>query len=468
MTRYQKYKDSGIEWIGEIPEHWEVKRFGLIFSFYRGLPITKQDLKDEGIPCVSYGEIHSKYGFYVDPAKHDLKFVDDLYLKSSVNSLLNRGDFVFADTSEDIKGSGNFTCLNSDISIFAGYHTIIARQKTKHNYKYLAYYFDSIGFRNQIRREVSGIKVFSITQGILKSTSLLLPNFEDQVIIANYLDRKTAEIDRIIANKQKLITLYEEEKQAVINQAVTKGIRVNVVNKKTGTDWLDEIPDSWQFLTMKRLVSTKITDGPHETPEFLPDGVPFLSAESVKNGKLDFDFRRGNISKELDEFYSKKCKPKRDDIFIVKSGSTTGKIAIVDFDDDFNIWSPLALVRVNEKVNPYFLYYALQSFYFQKQIQLSWSFGTQPNIGMNVIENLKVAVPISLEEQKSIISHVESELNRLNEIIEKFNKQIDLLQEYRTTLISDVVTGKVRVRGNCDATGSFTRCFQFGTHCAPN
>jgi len=199
---------------------------------------------------------------------------------------------------------------------------------------------------------------------------------------------------------------------------------------------------------MKRLVSTKITDGPHETPEFFPDGVPFLSAESVKNGKLDFDFRRGNISKELDEIYSKKCKPKRDDIFIVKSGSTTGKIAIVDFDDDFNIWSPLALVRVNEKVKPYFLYYALQSFYFQKQIQLSWSFGTQPNIGMNVIENLKVAVPISLEEQESIISHIGSELKRLNEIIEKFNKQIDLLQEYRTTLISEVVTGKIMVPEN--------------------
>ena len=434
MKTYEKYKDSGIEWIGEIPEHWECKMIKRLSPIKRGA-------SPRPIDNPIYFDNNGEYSWVriadVSASERYLEYTEQTLseLGASLSVKRNPGDFFLS-----IAGTvGKPIITKIKCCIHDGF---VYFPNLKINPEYLYYIFTTGMPYKGLGKWGTQLNLNTDTVGDIYIPVPLDNEIESQI---NFLDRKTAEIDRIISNKQKLITLYEEEKQAVINLAVTESIRVNVAYKKTGTDWLDEIPDSWQFLTMKRLVSTKITDGPHETPEFLPDGVPFLSAESVKNGKLDFDFRRGNISKELDEFYSKKCKPKRDDIFIVKSGSTTGKIAIVDFDDDFNIWSPLALVRVNEKVNPYFLYYALQSFYFQKQIQLSWSFGTQPNIGMNVIENLKVAVPISLEEQKSIISHIESELNRLNEIIEKFNKQIDLLQEYRTTLISDVVTGKVRV-----------------------
>lgn len=106
---YSAYKSSGVEWIGEIPEGWTEKRFCFLFSFKKGLSITKENLQDEGVPCVNYGEIHSKYGFEVDPKRHELKCVSADYLKNGQNSLLNYGDFVFADTSEDIEGSGNFT-----------------------------------------------------------------------------------------------------------------------------------------------------------------------------------------------------------------------------------------------------------------------------------------------------------------------------------------------------------------------
>ena len=426
MNKYEKYKDSGIEWIGEIPEHWEVKRIKYIISYQKG-----RNPKDLKIVWNDYYEIYLAMDYLRENPKQ-VNYVEDPenYVLVNENDILllwdgsNAGEFI-----KSKKG-----ILSSTMAVL----NLVSIQKD-YSYHFLK------TFEKYLKESTIGMGIPHVNGEEFKNSIITIPTDSEQSSIAHYLDRKTAEIDNIISNKQKLIALYEEEKQAIINQAVTTSIQGNVAYKKTITDWLDEIPNSWQFLTMKRLVSTKITDGPHETPEFIPDGVPFLSAESVKNGKLDFDFRRGNISKELDELYSKKCKPKRDDIFIVKSGSTTGKIAIVDFDDDFNIWSPLALVRVNEKVKPYFLYYALQSFYFQKQIQLSWSFGTQPNIGMNVIENLKVAVPISLEEQESIISYIESELKRLDAIIEKFHKQIDLLQEYRTTLISEVVTGKIKV-----------------------
>src|SRR5690606_13119496 len=136
--------------------------------FNKGLTITKENLQDEGIPCVSYGEVHSKYGFEVDPDRHSLKCVDASYLKANQASLLKRGDFIFADTAEDIEGSGNFTCYNSDRRAFAGYHTLIAKPKVPMNYRFMAYVFDSAAFRVQVQTEVKGVKVFSISQGVLK------------------------------------------------------------------------------------------------------------------------------------------------------------------------------------------------------------------------------------------------------------------------------------------------------------
>lgn len=448
INRYEKYKDSGIEWIGEIPEHWETNKFNRIAFYQEGPGLRNWQFTTSGIKVICVTNIvppiidFSSFQKYISEQEYN-----DAYQHFTVN----KGDLLLASSGASW---GKVSEYKDDETVILNTSTI--RLNENHSQKvsrdFIKWIIQSPYVFEQLNVLLTGSCQPNFGPSHLSQLRCVYPrNKIEQRKVSAYLNRKTTEIDQIIANKQKLITLYEEEKQAIINQAVTASIQENFTYKKTSTDWLDEIPDSWQFLAMKRLVSTKITDGPHETPEFFPDGVPFLSAESVKNGKLDFDFRRGNISKELDEIYSKKCKPKRDDIFIVKSGSTTGKIAIVDFDDDFNIWSPLALVRVNEKVKPYFLYYALQSFYFQKQIQLSWSFGTQPNIGMNVIENLKVAVPISLVEQESIISHIESELKRLNEIIDKFNKQIDLLQEYRTTLISEVVTGKIKVPNTIEA-----------------
>lgn len=221
LDKNAKMKDSGIEWIGEIPEGWETKKFGYLFSFGRGLNITKADLLDDGVPCVSYGEIHSKYGFEVNPDIHVLRYADMNYLQISPSSLLSRGNFVFADTSEDIEGSGNFTCLNSNTAVFAGYHSIIARQKGNHNYRYLSYLFDSIGFRSQIRCKVSGIKVFSITQTILKDTVVVLPPIQEQATIAEYLDNKTAQIGLLVSDIQTQIEKLKEYRQSIISEAVT-------------------------------------------------------------------------------------------------------------------------------------------------------------------------------------------------------------------------------------------------------
>lgn len=221
-----KLKDSGVAWIGEIPEHWEVKRFRNTFKISKGLTITKENLIEEGIPCVNYGEIHSKFGFEVNPKIHSLKCVSEDYLKDNSGSLLKGGDFVFADTSEDIAGSGNFTYLNSKEQVFAGYHTVIARPNRDVNSRFFAYEFDSTLFRNQVRKKVKGVKVYSITQSLLKELSLWLPPFEEQIQIASYLDNQTTKLFTAISLKEKEIEKLKEYKASLINSVVTGKVRV--------------------------------------------------------------------------------------------------------------------------------------------------------------------------------------------------------------------------------------------------
>lgn len=220
-------KNSGVDWIGDIPEHWDVIRFRNAFRFNKGLNITKENLNDEqGILCLNYGEIHSKYGFEFIPNVHPLKFVDESYLKNNQKSLLNDGDFVFADTSEDIEGSGNFSYINGQDLVFAGYHTLIAKPKINFNSRFIAYVLDSSAFRNQVRLRVKGVKVFSITQAILKTTFIWLPTEQEQNEIVKYLDEKMQKFNNAKIAYQIQIDRLKEYKNILINQAVTGKIKI--------------------------------------------------------------------------------------------------------------------------------------------------------------------------------------------------------------------------------------------------
>ena len=225
-----KMKDSGVEWLGDVPEHWDINKLRYVFKFSTGLSITRSDLKDKGIPCVSYGEVHSKYGFEVSAEKNVLKCVDESYLINSKNSLIAKGDFIFADTSEDLEGAGNFTHLSGEIQVFAGYHTIIARLISENNYyRFIAYLLDSQSFRKQIRLAVKGVKVFSITQAILKNCINWIPPIEEQQQIADYLDNKTSKIDTLIEKSKQSIVLLKEKRTALISAAVTGKIDVRKI-----------------------------------------------------------------------------------------------------------------------------------------------------------------------------------------------------------------------------------------------
>lgn len=209
--------------------------------------------------------------------------------------------------------------------------------------------------------------------------------------------------------------------------------------KDLGSEWLDEIPIHWKLHSLKFALDMRITDGPHETPEFLDEGVPFVSAEAVSKGFVDFDKIRGHISEDDNRKYSRKYSPRRYDIFMVKSGATTGITAIVDTDQKFNIWSPLAVIRPSKNLEPYYLLNYLRSSYFQDSVALSWSFGTQQNIGMGTLENLSICRP-PIEEQRTIAAFLDYETARIDRLIAQQKRLIELLKEKRQAVISHAVT----------------------------
>lgn len=225
MTRM---KESSIDWIGQIPEEWEIVKFKYLFNTSKGLSITKEYLVDEGIPVINYGQIHSSLTKQVQSCDDRLPFVANYYL-SKKGVKLNQGDFVFADTSEDLEGAGNFsTRLDSTGQLLAGYHTIIARLNDydEHDFRYFMHLFDSLAIRKQIQNKVSGVKVYSVTQGILNSIFVIIPPKNEQQKIANLLDEKTAQIDKLVQIKNQQIENINKQRQTLIYDYVTGKRRV--------------------------------------------------------------------------------------------------------------------------------------------------------------------------------------------------------------------------------------------------
>lgn len=445
MNTYSKYKDSGIKWIGKIPEHWKIEKVRHNFNFGRGLSITKRDLKDEGIPCLNYGEIHSKYGFKVDPSVNELKKVDEEYLVSSIKSLLDRGDFVFADTSEDIEGSGNFSFLDSDSKTFAGYHTVILRRKRNYNYKYIAYFFDSIGYRNQIRSEVYGIKVFSITQAILKDTLFVIPPSDlEQIAIANYLDEKTEEIDQLISDKRALVHLYKKEKTAIINQAMTKGINNGVTMKDSEIEWLGVIPKHWQVKKLKYIISEKLKYGANESAnESNIDHPRYIRITDFdKDGNLRDDTYKSLPPDKANDFLLSDG-----DILFARSGATVGKTFQFKKEKGESCFAGY-LIKASPntaEIESDFLYYFTQSGIYEEWKNSIFNQATIQNIGADKYSLLNIPFPPDKDEQIEIIKLIDFEINRINFKISSTENYLELLEEYRTALINNVVTGKIKV-----------------------
>lgn len=214
-------KNSGIEWIGEIPEHWEAHPFKAFYKTTKGLNITKDNLVESGIPVISYGQIHSKQNTGTSVNEELIRYVPADYIDSNPECLSKKYDIFFADTSEDREGAGNIALIDVETPIFAGYHTIMAHPSDRVKSKYIAYLIKTDAWRYQLRCKVQGVKLFSISQKFVNQTSIIVPPMSEQIQTSEYLDTKCTEIDSLINIKLSKIDSLKEYKKSIIYEYVT-------------------------------------------------------------------------------------------------------------------------------------------------------------------------------------------------------------------------------------------------------
>ena len=408
------YSKDNLAWLGTIPDHWQVSKLRQVLS-----PFSEKNHPD--MPLLSVVREKGVIIRNVESKEENHNYVpDDL----SNYKLVKQGQF----TMNKMKAwQGSYGVSKYDGIVSPAY--FVFNFKCGINRDFFNAAIRSKAYVSYFGQASDGIRVgqWDLSMARMKDIPFLVPPREEQDQIVRFLDWKVSSINKLINIKHKEISELNESLNTKL-----RDVLLSVPNVK-------EVP-------LKRICSVPMTDGPHETPTFVDSGIPFVSAEASHDGRIHLDECRGFITREQHEVYCQKVRPHKNDIFIVKSGSTTGKTVMVDFDDEFSIWSPLALVRCNNLAMPRYVFFYCTSVMFQKQVRDNWSFGTQPNIGMGVLENLRLPLP-EIEEQRAIVDTLDAYWSKVLQVKCNLKKQIEELQSLKTRIIADTVTGKIDVRG---------------------
>jgi type I restriction enzyme, S subunit len=444
MERYDAYKDSGIEWIGEIPDGWKIKKLKYDVSVNPSkddidkdsdelvvfLPMEKVS-EDGKIDCSIKKPISELYSGFTFFKKHDV-------IVAKITPCFENGKGALLNELETNIGFGS-----------TEFHVLRAKQDICKQFLY--YITKSEVFMKVGEAFMSGAAGQKrVPTDFISDFPLASPGLDEQTAIANYLDRKTAEIDALIAQKQRLIALYEEEKTAIINQAVTQGTAPNVKLKDSGINWLGEIPKGWDVKKLKYFieklesgVSVNSTDFPASDNAF---GV--LKTSCVYNYSFN-----PNENKEIwqSEIERAKLNPRKGELIISRMNTPelVGASGYVEKTYE-NLFFPDRLWQTkfyeHVKIDTKWLSFVFKSLSFRKLLSIIAT-GTSPsmkNLAQDDFLSIEIPYP-KIDEQAAIVHHIETETARIDAKIAKTKRIIELQKEYRTALISEVVTGKIKV-----------------------
>lgn len=428
----REMKDSGIGWIGEIPENWEVNKVKHMFKSGKGLSITKENLLDAGLAVVSYGQIHSKSNTGVTIESDLLRFVDFRYQKYYPQCQVYKYDFIFADTSEDYEGCGNCVYKRDDSILFAGYHSIILRSIKQQDNRYFAYLFKTDCWRKQIREVASGVKLFTISQKALVNSSVIIPPFEQQQNIADYLDKKCTEIEDLKTDIQSQIDILEDYKRSVITEAVTKGLNPDVEMKDSGIEWIGAIPKHWKTIRGKYILkllsrSVKEDDG---VITCFRDGEVTLRSNRREDGFTMSDKEIGYQGIDVG------------DLVVHGMDGFAGAIGI---SDSRGKASPVLNVLDTIQNKKYIMYYLRSMAYSNVFTAIATGIRVRScDLRWNKLAELFYPIP-SKKEQDEIVAYIDKKILDTNNLIESKKEQLDILEQYKKSLIYEYVTGKKEV-----------------------
>lgn len=408
MKQYDSYKDSGVEWIGKVPSHWEILPFKRAITINNGCDYKHVQVEEDGYPVIGSGGQFAWASQYMYDGEVVL-----LGRKGTIDKpLYYKGKFWTVDT------------------MFYGI------PKKNANCKYLLYQAKNIPFE----RYATATALPSMTQTDLNNNAICMPPLKEQAAIANYLDKKCSEIDNVISAQQKRIALLQELKQSVITHAVTKGLDPNVEMKDSGVEWIGEVPKHWDVMKTSLAfqgIGSGTTPSTSKKEFYDEEGKYWLQTGDLNDGVIL------GTSKKVSDIAIKVCNLKfypKDSVVIAMYGATIGKVGILGIKTATN-QACCVLPANNHMVAKYSFYEFLAC---KPALLVSAIGGGQPNISQDTIRKQKIAVP-PVEEQKMIADYLGKKCVSIDSSISKAQHQVDLLQEYKQSLITKVVTGKRKV-----------------------
>ena len=436
--KYERYKDTGVEWIGDIPEHWELRRIKFIGTLYSGNGF-KEELqgKEEGdYPFYKVSDINGD-GKLVTFSNN---YVDKDDIVNNRWNIIPQNSILFAKIGEALKKNHRkinaYSCLIDNNIAALKPHEIVL------DYNYFYYYFSCIN----AEWFVNPGTLPSINNTYLKNFIALLPSKNEQKIIANFLDQKTAEIDVLIADKEKLIELLQEKRQAIITETVTKGLNPNVKMKDSGIEWIGEIPEHWEVSKIKFTTYVKGRIGWQglRADEFIDEGPYLVTGTDFVDGLVNWDSCYHISMERYNE--APPIQLRENDLLITKDG-TIGKVAIVKNKPKYAILNSGIFVTrpKNSAYLTEFMYWILNSQVFNKFIQYMSLGSTIVHLYQQTFENFSFPIT-NLNEQKTIAHFLDRKVAEIDGLISDIKLQIQKLKEYRQSLISEAVTGKIDVR----------------------
>ena len=411
-------KESGIEWIGSIPNHWTVSRLKFCSKIDSGEMISKDEFDEHGQFAVigSNGEIGrtNKY--------------------NNQTPVITTGRVGTVGTVQIVSNAwitDNALIINPQVNI-----------------NYLKHIIPNFDFDAML----SGTAQPLITATKLANQHIPMPSETEQDRIANYLDKKCAEVDALIAAKEKTNALLKEQRQSIIYEAVTKGLNLDAPMKDSGIEWIGEIPTDWDVCPIKYLLDKDhpypIGDGDHgmiKADDYLSEGIPYIRVLNLTWGDgLNLE-TLVYISEEMNNRI-KNSELKPNDILIAKTGATIGKTAIVPASlPRSNTTSHVGKITISSDHDPKFFYYVMTSSIIQTQIKmLSAMQSTRPELGIDGLRNLLTVVP-PVERQREIAEYLDHQCTELNSAITTNASVLEKLKEYRQSIIYEAVTGKIEI-----------------------
>ena len=429
MNRYPEYKESGVEWIGEIPAHWEVKRLRYVANLNMGQSPPSEEYNSDqvGTPFLQgnaeFGSHHPTPKTYCPTAK---KYADSGDILLSVRAPV-----------------GAINIANQKYGIGRGLCAIRSRMNQLER-RYAKYLLEVI--RTELYVVATGSTYDAVTVDEVSNLTCVVPSFSEQTQIANFLDKKTGQIDELIRIKERQIELLQEQRTALINQAVTKGLDPNVEMKPSGVEWLGEIPTHWEVKKLKYVA--KILPS-NVDKHIYPDEIQVRLCNYTDvyyNDYITTDtvLKKGSCKEsEFAKFVLRKG-----DVIITKDSETPDDIGVPTYvkDDLSNVVCGyhLTLIRSYACRGEY-IFRFIQSDRTRRYFELESNGITRYGLGKPSIENLNLPMPPD-SEQRQIANFLDCKTEQIDELVAAEQRKIELLKEYRQSLISEAVTGKIDVR----------------------